>query len=237
VALDLDGTILDMKLNLDPRDVEALGRIVSAGVTVIACTGRPFPGAVPWVKRLGLDGPIVCYQGAEVRTLDGGVLLERLVFRPLRDAPEVNAVIAAVGALFFLQALAQAAFGAEFRVLPTPYDHVVHVAGLIATQQQLEGVFDSAFIAAAYEFGQMGRADLTRIACMIAMVESEHRALGRDIARSKSVALDAAMVGTVSTDPADNWAFAPQTISSVGAAPARTRPVPRRAVVPRPAPR
>jgi len=76
VALDLDGTILDMKLNLDPRDVEALGRIVSAGVTVVACTGRPFPGAVPWVTRLGLEGPIVCYQGAEVRTLDGGVLLD-----------------------------------------------------------------------------------------------------------------------------------------------------------------
>ena len=76
VALDLDGTILDMKLNLDPRDVEALGRIVAGGVTVVACTGRPFPGAVPWVKRLGLEGPIVCYQGAEVRTLDGGVLLD-----------------------------------------------------------------------------------------------------------------------------------------------------------------
>jgi Cof subfamily protein (haloacid dehalogenase superfamily) len=76
VALDLDGTILDMKLNLDPRDVEALGRIVAAGVTVVACTGRPYPGAVPWVKRLGLEGPIVCYQGAEVRTLDGGVLLD-----------------------------------------------------------------------------------------------------------------------------------------------------------------
>jgi hypothetical protein len=28
------------------------------------------------VKKLGLDGPIVCYQGAEVRTLDGGVLLD-----------------------------------------------------------------------------------------------------------------------------------------------------------------
>ncbi|GAC1321547.1 MAG: hypothetical protein NVSMB22_07240 [Chloroflexota bacterium] len=94
------------------------------------------------------------------------------------------------------------------------------LSNFISTQQQLEGVFDSAFIAAAYEFGQMGRADLTRYACMIAMVESEHRALGRDIARSKSVALDAAMAGTVSTDPADNWAFAPQTIASVGAAPA-----------------
>jgi Cof subfamily protein (haloacid dehalogenase superfamily) len=76
VALDLDGTILDLKLNLDPRDVEALHRILSAGVTVVACTGRPFPGAVPWVTRLGLEGPIVCYQGAEVRTLDGGVLLD-----------------------------------------------------------------------------------------------------------------------------------------------------------------
>ncbi len=67
-----------------------------------------------------------------------GVLLERLVFRPLRDAPEVNAVIAAVGVLFFLQTLAQVWFGGDFRVLPTPYDHVVQLgAGLIATQQQL----------------------------------------------------------------------------------------------------
>src|SRR5882724_76560 len=52
MALDLDGTILDLKLNLDPRDVEALRGIISAGVTVVACTGRPFPGALPWVKRL-----------------------------------------------------------------------------------------------------------------------------------------------------------------------------------------
>jgi Cof subfamily protein (haloacid dehalogenase superfamily) len=28
------------------------------------------------VQRLGLDGPIVCYQGAEVRSIDGGVLLD-----------------------------------------------------------------------------------------------------------------------------------------------------------------
>ena len=74
--MDLDGTVLDMQLNLDPRDAEALRHIVSAGVTVVACTGRPFPGAVPWVKRLGLEGPIICYQGAEVRTLDGRVMLD-----------------------------------------------------------------------------------------------------------------------------------------------------------------
>jgi Cof subfamily protein (haloacid dehalogenase superfamily) len=65
-----------MDLSLDPRDVDALARIVDAAVTVIVSTGRPFPGALPWVRRLGLPGPIICYQGAEVRTLDGAILLD-----------------------------------------------------------------------------------------------------------------------------------------------------------------
>jgi Cof subfamily protein (haloacid dehalogenase superfamily) len=76
LALDLDGTILGRHLELDPRDIDAVERLVAAGVTVIACTGRPFPGALPWVQRLGLEGPIVCYQGAQVRNLDGSVLLD-----------------------------------------------------------------------------------------------------------------------------------------------------------------
>ena len=84
-----------MQLRLDPRDVAALGRIVSAGVAVVACTGRPFPGAVPWVTRLGLQGPIVCYQGAEVRTPEGGVLLDHgvphdLAMEVIRYARERN---------------------------------------------------------------------------------------------------------------------------------------------------
>ena len=83
LALDLDGTILDFKLHLDQRDVHALHRIVAGGVTVVACTGRPFPGALPWAQRLGLDGPIVCYQGAQVRTPDGGVLLDHGVAHDL----------------------------------------------------------------------------------------------------------------------------------------------------------
>ena len=76
MALDLDGTILDLRLNLDPKDVEALRGIIRAGVTVVACTGRPFPGALPWVKKLGLEGPIICYQGAEVRMPDGSTILD-----------------------------------------------------------------------------------------------------------------------------------------------------------------
>src|SRR5256886_12386239 len=65
-----------MDLTLDPGDVDVVHRLVGAGVAVIACTGRPYPGALPWVTRLGLTGPIVCYQGAQVRTLDGQTLLD-----------------------------------------------------------------------------------------------------------------------------------------------------------------
>jgi hypothetical protein len=94
------------------------------------------------------------------------------------------------------------------------------LATFISTQQQLEGVFDSAFIAASYEFVQLGHPELARVAVQIAMIESEHRALGRDIASDKNLTLDATMAGVASPNPADNWAFAPQTIASVGAAPA-----------------
>jgi Cof subfamily protein (haloacid dehalogenase superfamily) len=50
--------------------------MVKAGITVVACTGRPFPGALPWVKRLGLETPIVCYQGAQIRAQDGEMILD-----------------------------------------------------------------------------------------------------------------------------------------------------------------
>lgn len=75
----------------------------------------------------------------------------------------------------------------------------------IATQQQLEGVFDSAFLAAVKEFGLQGRPDLSQVAAQIACIESEHRALGRAIG------------GLI---PADNWAFAPVLVEKVGDAPA-----------------
>ena len=75
--------------------MEAVRRLVAAGVNVIACTGRPFPGALPWVQRLELPGPIVCYQGAQIRNLDGSVVLDHgvphdLAMEVIRYARERN---------------------------------------------------------------------------------------------------------------------------------------------------
>ena len=73
---------------------------------------------------------------AAVLAVVGGGLY-RIVFRPLRDAPQVNAIIAAIGVLFFFESVARLIWGSDFRVLPTPYDHPVNFLGLEATQQQL----------------------------------------------------------------------------------------------------
>lgn len=77
LALDLDGTVLTPDLQIDPRDIAAVGRAQAAGMTVVVCTGRPFPGALPWAHRLGLKGALICYQGAQVRSPGGEMLLDR----------------------------------------------------------------------------------------------------------------------------------------------------------------
>jgi branched-chain amino acid transport system permease protein len=66
-----------------------------------------------------------------------GVLLERLVFRPLRSAPHLNSMIAALGLMLFLEAVAQNIWGPEFRHMDSPYAGVVSVFGLLVTSHRL----------------------------------------------------------------------------------------------------
>ncbi|TME17835.1 MAG: HAD family phosphatase [Chloroflexi bacterium] len=76
LALDLDGTIISLDLQVDPRDEAALARARERGLLVAACTGRPYSGAVRWVEHLHLTEPLICYQGAQVRAADGSLLLD-----------------------------------------------------------------------------------------------------------------------------------------------------------------
>ena len=65
------------------------------------------------------------------------VLSERLVFHPLRKASGLHPMVAAIGILLFLEAAAQAIWGAEFHRMPTPYTGIVEVGGIIAPVQRL----------------------------------------------------------------------------------------------------
>jgi hypothetical protein len=67
VAVDLDDTLLDSALEVSPRTVRALARAREKGVIVTLATGRMFSSAAPIARRLGIDAPIITYQGALVK--------------------------------------------------------------------------------------------------------------------------------------------------------------------------
>ncbi|MEX2583145.1 MAG: branched-chain amino acid ABC transporter permease [Gemmatimonadota bacterium] len=66
-----------------------------------------------------------------------GVLIERIVFNPLRHAPHLHSMIAALGLLLFFEAGAQLVWGAGFRRLPTPFSGTVNLFGLPVVSQRL----------------------------------------------------------------------------------------------------
>jgi branched-chain amino acid transport system permease protein len=66
-----------------------------------------------------------------------GVALERLVFRPLRHTPHLNSMIAALGVMLFLEAVAQLIWGEDFRHMESPYGGVVSLGGLLVTGHRL----------------------------------------------------------------------------------------------------
>ncbi|NLD67774.1 MAG: branched-chain amino acid ABC transporter permease [Limnobacter sp.] len=79
----------------------------------------------------------VAMAGAAVVVAVLSMLTDRLVFYPLRHAPELHDMIAAIGVLLFLEAGAQAIWGADFHRMPTPYTGIVHMFGVTAPVQRL----------------------------------------------------------------------------------------------------
>lgn len=78
VALDMDDTLLNKQAVISPRNAEVIRRAVAQGVTVTIATGRMFRSARPFAEGLGLDVPLITYNGALIRgALSGETLLDR----------------------------------------------------------------------------------------------------------------------------------------------------------------
>ncbi|AZK58871.1 Cof-like hydrolase [Candidatus Desulforudis audaxviator] len=78
VAVDLDDTLLTSGLEVSPRAGRAISRAQALGVVVTLATGRMYLSAVPFARRLGIDAPIITYQGALVKhPVTGAELLHR----------------------------------------------------------------------------------------------------------------------------------------------------------------
>lgn len=86
VALDLDGTLISSTLCVSSRVVATIARAREIGTVFTLVTGRMFAAARPFAQAIGIDGPIVCYQGAAIYVVGTG---ERLAHTPVaRDVTE-----------------------------------------------------------------------------------------------------------------------------------------------------
>ena len=76
LAVDVDGTLVDHTFEIRPRNLEALRRVIAGGCRVIIATGRMYRSALKYAEAIGTEEPMICYQGAVVRSRAGEILRE-----------------------------------------------------------------------------------------------------------------------------------------------------------------
>ncbi|CDE99142.1 cof-like hydrolase [Clostridium sp. CAG:813] len=76
IATDIDGTILKWGLDFSPAMKSCVKRLKEAKVKMVLVTGRMHCAALPVAKELGLETPIISYQGGLIKTYDGETLFQ-----------------------------------------------------------------------------------------------------------------------------------------------------------------
>ena len=66
VALDLDGTVLDKRLQIRPATIEAMRRVRAQGVKVMLVTGRHHVATYAYWHQLELELPAICCNGTYI---------------------------------------------------------------------------------------------------------------------------------------------------------------------------
>lgn len=75
VALDLDDTLLSSDLTISSENQAAIRKATQAGIKVLLASGRMVQSMKPYAKILGLDLPLIAYNGAIVQEADSGKIL------------------------------------------------------------------------------------------------------------------------------------------------------------------
>lgn len=78
IAIDLDGTLLNKEHKISPEVKEAIQSAKEAGIKIVVCTGRPFPGATAVLDELDLKGEddyVITYNGGLVQEVKSGKIV------------------------------------------------------------------------------------------------------------------------------------------------------------------
>ena len=79
IAIDIDGTLLDSKVEISPANLNALRRAHEAGVEIVLGTGRRHRFAMPVAESLGFDLWLISSNGAVTRSTRGELFHQDLL--------------------------------------------------------------------------------------------------------------------------------------------------------------
>jgi len=80
IAIDIDDTLINDSKEVTPATQQALEQAIAKGVIVTLATGRAYASAQAIARQIGMNVPIITYQGSLVKNLlDEKVLYERYV--------------------------------------------------------------------------------------------------------------------------------------------------------------
>lgn len=88
MAVDMDGTLLNLESEITPFTLQTVKQAVEKGLIFTLCTGRPLQGVKRYVDQLGLDCPVITYNGAVIAHSTTGEIL----FSQTMDADEARRV-------------------------------------------------------------------------------------------------------------------------------------------------
>ncbi len=74
VVTDIDGTIYSPKNGISTNVVDCIKNLINKGIHVAIATGRTYGSAKTIADKIGIQCPLICYQGGLVNSYDGKIL-------------------------------------------------------------------------------------------------------------------------------------------------------------------
>lgn len=81
IAIDLDGTLLNSRNEISPKNLEAVRAAMESGIQVVIVTGRRFHSAQPFVEQIPGGVVVISSNGARIGTVSGEVYYRNFLAR------------------------------------------------------------------------------------------------------------------------------------------------------------
>lgn len=85
LAIDVDGTLLNDRLQLSKKSVRVLRKAQEQGYLVVLSSGRPWRSMAPYYQQISCESPVICYNGAHVFDPSGSMKKELRITFPKKD--------------------------------------------------------------------------------------------------------------------------------------------------------